>query len=91
LDARLESGTTMDRPGADAGVCTISRANLVLRHVRFTNQAATLDLYPAGRSFSVVPDTALGGALSYTGGWGAKLVFENCVFDHMYVDSTSKP
>lgn len=95
LRARFESGRTFYEHGCDIhGVpdgqvdsseyplCTsesISRASLVVRHVRFSNQRAPPDLYRTRYTWSVVPGTALGAVLRYTGGWGAKLIFQHCV------------
>lgn len=95
LQARFESGRTFFQHGCDMHgkpdgevdllahpLCTsesISRASLVVRHVRFSNRRAPLDLYRTRYTYSVVPNTALGGVLKYTGGWGAKIIFQHCV------------
>lgn len=93
LHARFESGRTFFEHGCDmhnlslSPLCTsqsISRASLVVRHTRFSNRHAPLDLYRTRYTFSVVPNTALGGVLRYTGGWGAKIVFHHCIFDHLW-------
>jgi hypothetical protein len=81
LDARLKSGEAYPSPG------TMSYANIVVRYVRFTSQRATLDPYADQRSHSTGAPTRLGGALSYTGGWGATIIFEKCVFDHLFASS----
>ena len=95
LRARFESGRTFYEHGCDMHdvpdgqvdsseypLCTsesISRASLVVRHVRFSNQRAPPDLYRTRYTWSVVQGTALGAVLRYTGGWGAKLIFQHCV------------
>jgi hypothetical protein len=95
LEARFESGRTFFEHGCDMHdmpdgqvnltahpLCTtdsISRASLVVRHVRFSNQRAPLDLYRTQYTWSVVPNTALGAVLRYTGGWGATIMFQHCV------------
>lgn len=100
LAARFESGRTFYEHGCHMhdspdGVvnqsaypeCTagsISRASLVVRHARFTNRSAPLDRFRSHYTFSVVAGTSLGAVLRYTGGWGAQLVFQHCVFDHLW-------
>eukprot|EP01043_Picozoa_sp_COSAG02_P026637 COSAG02_NODE_1540_length_12016_cov_20.828480_7_plen_1206_part_01 len=100
LQARFESGRTFFEHGCDMhGVpdghvnvslyplCTtesISRADLIVRHVRFSNQKAPLDLFRTRYTFSVVPGTSLGAVLRYTGGWGSVITFQHCVFDHLW-------
>ena len=80
LDARLKSGAAYP-------IMKISRASLVIRYVRFTSQQATLDPYEQDRTHSLAANARLGGALDYTGGWGQKLIFEHCVFDHLFATS----
>lgn len=82
LDARLKSGTAYPRESM-----TISFASLIVRHVRFTSQQATLDPHEQDRTHSLTRSARLGGALEYTGGWGATLYFEHCVFDHLFATS----
>eukprot|EP01043_Picozoa_sp_COSAG02_P025728 COSAG02_NODE_1456_length_12512_cov_17.368082_3_plen_1508_part_00 len=71
LDARISSG----------GPNTLTNASIVMRHIRFTERIAPLDLDVATRGFSTRPEAKLGGAFFYEGGFGAKLVFDHLVFD----------
>jgi hypothetical protein len=81
LDARLKSGDAYPRPGI------MSTANIVVRYVRFTSQQATLDPHSADRTHSTSEPNSLGGVLEFTGGWGSEIVFEKCVFDHLFASS----
>jgi hypothetical protein len=81
LPARLKSGYAYPYPGR------MSQANLVIRYVRFSAQRATLDRYEQERTHSIAPPARLGGALDYTGGWGATIRIEHCVFDHLHATS----
>ncbi len=81
LPARLKSGYAYPYPGR------LSNANLVIRYVRFSAQRATLDRYEQERTHSIAPPARLGGALDYTGGWGATIMIEHCVFDHLHATS----
>lgn len=81
LPARLKSGYAYPYPGV------MSQANIVMRYARFSAQQATLDPYEQERTHSIALPTRLGGALDYTGGWGATIRIEHCVFDHMLATS----
>eukprot|EP01045_Picozoa_sp_COSAG04_P011836 COSAG04_NODE_775_length_10405_cov_20.166214_6_plen_1349_part_00 len=77
LDARLKSGTAMDR----------SHANIVMRHLRISGQVAPLDVNPIGRNAGAQGLPTFGGAFEYDGGSAdpddlVKLVFIRVVFDH---------
>eukprot|EP01043_Picozoa_sp_COSAG02_P014325 COSAG02_NODE_589_length_19902_cov_119.928939_4_plen_1346_part_00 len=86
LDARFKSGYGVETENGWEWV--LSTASLVLRHVRFSNQQATLDKDAGHRSHSeVASGSRLGGVLEYIGGWGASLIFEHCVFDHIFATS----
>eukprot|EP01043_Picozoa_sp_COSAG02_P036007 COSAG02_NODE_2612_length_8419_cov_2.286779_4_plen_1809_part_00 len=84
LDARLKSGGDLVSEEG-CGDFSVSYASIVLRKVRFSNQKAALDKFAQFRSHSTAGDAnSHGGALDYTGGWGAKIIIEGCVFDHLY-------
>ena len=89
LPARLTSGFAYQRPYHPDGYATgvMSHANLIIRYVRFSAQEATLDKHQTERTHSISPPARLGGALFYTGGWGAMLVIDHCVFDHLHATS----
>lgn len=103
LEARFESGRTFFEHGCDKHenpdghvdlsrypLCTresLSRASLAVRHVRFSHRQAPFDPFRARYTWSVAADTRLGGVVRYTGGWGAKLIFQHCVFDHLFATS----
>eukprot|EP01045_Picozoa_sp_COSAG04_P002415 COSAG04_NODE_88_length_27314_cov_6.056476_10_plen_648_part_00 len=80
LDARLSSGTTLDR----------SHANIVLRHLRISGQTAPLDPHPelVGRGGWFGGQTGTyGGAFRYEGGTSdhqnpVRLIFDTIIFDH---------
>ena len=71
LDARISSG----------GPVALTNASIVMRHIRFTERIAPLDLDVKTRRFSTRPEAKLGGAFFYEGGFGAKLLFHHLVFD----------
>ena len=86
LDGRLSSGDPL----------APSRANIVLRDIRFTGQVAPVDLHGEWRDLAIftVPNQGLGGAFHYTGGSDdpsqlARLIFERVVFDHNAATSGS--
>jgi hypothetical protein len=72
LDARISSGTPALK----------SAASIVLRHIRFSNRIAPLDIHPEVRAFSTRPESKLGGAFYYEGALGATIIFERLIFDH---------
>ena len=80
LDGRLSSGTPLDR----------SHANIALRYVRFSGQAAPVDLSDGwvGRGQWVAGQGgSYGGAFRYEGGSSdhsnpVRLTFVNTIFDH---------
>lgn len=84
LDARLRSGGDLISEEG-CGDFEVSYASIVLRKVRFSNQKAVLDRFAEFRTHSTAGDAnSHGGALDYTGGWGATIIFDECVFDHLY-------
>eukprot|EP01045_Picozoa_sp_COSAG04_P005278 COSAG04_NODE_242_length_19007_cov_3.089433_10_plen_475_part_00 len=78
LDARLKSGTAVDR----------SHANIVLRHLRISNQVAPVDVNRIGHVNYLAGQTAgAGGAFEYDGGSSdpsnlVQITFVDLVFDH---------
>lgn len=80
LDARLSSGTPLDR----------SHANIVLRCVRISGQVAPVDPLPqwVGHGFWIAGDGGTyGGAFMFEGGSSdhsnpVRLVFDHAIFDH---------
>jgi hypothetical protein len=81
LDARLSSGTPLDR----------SHANIALRYVRFSGQVAPVDPDPqsVGRGAFIFAGQggSYGGAFRYEGGSSddanpVQLIFDHAVFDH---------
>jgi hypothetical protein len=84
LDARLKSGGLLVSEEG-CGDFSVSYASIVLRKVRFSNQKAVLDKFAAFRTHSTAGDAnSHGAALDYTGGWGADVTLDGCVFDHLY-------
>lgn len=82
LDARLTSGS-VDEP---------SFLSMVVRYVRFSGLNAPEDRDATKRpyshsAFATYPYKSIGAAVAYHGGWGATLVFERCVFDHLRASS----
>ena len=83
LDGRLSSGTPLDP----------SRANIVLRDIRFTGRVAPLDAHPEFRRAPFVTGR-IGAAFQYTGGSAdpenlARLHFERLIFDHNHADTAA--
>ena len=78
LNGRLKSGTAVDR----------SHANVVLRHLRISGQAAPVDVNVVGRAGLFVGATAgYGGAFEYDGGSSdpsdlVRIIFIELIFDH---------
>eukprot|EP01043_Picozoa_sp_COSAG02_P027510 COSAG02_NODE_1628_length_11586_cov_3.954644_2_plen_1093_part_00 len=78
LDARLASGDPWQ----------LTAANIVLRHVRFSGQAGTLDIHMTGaprdstRGFSQRPFARMGQAFYYEGGFDSTIVFDHVLMDH---------
>lgn len=72
LDARLATGTPTSR----------SNASIVLRHLRFSGQHGTLDPYVDKRGFSQRPESRMGCAFMYEGGFGAKVILDHVIYDH---------
>jgi hypothetical protein len=78
LDARLASGDPWG----------LTRASIVLRHVRLCAQAGTLDSHMTGgprdstRGFSQRPFARMGGAFYYEGGFGSIITMDHVLMDH---------
>lgn len=78
LDARLSSGTPLDR----------SHANIVLRYVRFTEQLAPVEISPELVGYGTWwAAGSYGGAFRYEGGSSdhanpVRLVFDHVIYDH---------
>ena len=77
LDGRFKSGSAVDR----------SHANIVLRHLRISNQVAPLDVNPITRASHYAGQTNFGGAFEYDGGSSdpsnlVEIMFIEVVFDH---------
>jgi hypothetical protein len=75
LDGRLSSGTPVSP----------SKANIILRDMRFSSQQAPMDPFPEWR-INILAGR-LGGAIQYTGGSDdpsnlPRLIFERVIFDH---------
>ena len=72
LDARFQTGNPQQ----------LTNASIIFRHVRWSGQQGTPDPYwnSGWRKFS--QRGRIGGSLSYEGGFGTKLAFDHCIWDH---------